>query len=145
MKKNGTITEIISTGILFLFVYTAISKLADHERFRDALHSSALLRNYAGLIAWAIPISELIAALLLMIPSTRLKGLYVSLGLLILFTLYILWMIFFADHLPCNCGGFISKLSWKQHVWFNLFFIGVSIAGIYSFKQQALIQKDIQH
>ncbi len=139
MKWKQNLPEVSSAVVLFLFVYTAISKLAEHERFRDALQSSALLRSYAGVLVWAIPISELIAALLLMIPSTCLKGLYVSLGLLILFTLYILWMILFADHLPCNCGGVISKMSWKQHVFFNLFFIGMSIIGIISSKRNKVL------
>lgn len=139
MKKNEATANVMSAVILFLFVYTAISKLADHERFRDALHSSSLLRNYAGLLAWAIPVTELLIALLLFVPATRLKGLYSSLVLLLLFTMYILWMILYAAHLPCRCGGFISELSWKQHVWFNVFFIGVSIAGIISSKRNKVL------
>ena len=145
MKRTGTIADFISAVILLLFLYTALSKLADHERFSDVLHSAAFFHNNAGLIAWAVPVTELIIALLLIIPSTRLKGLYASLALLILFTLYILCMILFADHLPCNCGGVISKLSWKEHVLFNVVFIGVSVVGIYSLKKQSSIQKDIQH
>lgn len=139
MKRILTIPDAISAVMLLLFFYTALSKLADHERFSDVLHSSALLSNYAGLIAWTLPVIELIIALLLVIPCTRLKGLYASFGLLILFTVYILWMIFFAAHLPCHCGGVISKLSWKQHVFFNLFFIALSIAGIMSTKKYKVL------
>jgi hypothetical protein len=39
-------------------------------------------------------------------------------------------MVSFDKNLPCSCGGIISKLSWKQHILFNLFFIMLSITGI---------------
>jgi hypothetical protein len=39
-------------------------------------------------------------------------------------------MISFDKNLPCSCGGIISKLSWKQHIIFNLFFIVLSVIGI---------------
>jgi hypothetical protein len=39
-------------------------------------------------------------------------------------------MLAFDTSLPCSCGGIIAKLSWKEHVVFNLFFIANSVAGI---------------
>jgi hypothetical protein len=39
-------------------------------------------------------------------------------------------MILFAEHLPCNCGGVLQKMNWRQHLIFNLFFICLSLIGI---------------
>jgi hypothetical protein len=35
-------------------------------------------------------------------------------------------MILSFAKLPCQCGGVISKMSWKEHVVFNAFFIVVN-------------------
>jgi hypothetical protein len=130
MKRTLVIADFISGLILLLLLYTSISKMVDYERFKDVLRASPLLKSFAGFIAWALPLTELIIALMLFIPATRLKGLYTSLALLILLTLYLVYMIKFTPHLPCNCGGVLKQLSWTQHIFFNLFFIGLSIAGI---------------
>lgn len=138
LKNILTITDIISALILLLFLYTAVSKLADHERFNDVLLSSPLLTNYADSVTWALPVTELIITLLLFIPSTRRPGLYASFILLIILTLYLLWMVLFASHLPCNCGGVISEMSWIQHIAFNGFFIIINLIGIRYSKRTTL-------
>lgn len=130
MKRTLIIADFISGLILLLLVYTSISKMVDHERFKDVLLSSPLLKPFAGFIGWALPLTEFIIALMLFIPATRLKGLYASMSLLILLTLYLVYMIKFTPHLPCNCGGVLKQLSWEQHIFFNLFFIGLSLFGI---------------
>lgn len=129
-KSKEMFRDIVSAVVLFLFLYTGVSKLLDFERFRDVLGTSPLLKHYAVLIAWSLPITEIILAILLFIPATRLNGLYGSLGIMLVFTVYLAWMVRFAEHLPCNCGGVISKLSWNQHIVFNLVVIILIIAGI---------------
>ncbi|MGN6801262.1 MAG: MauE/DoxX family redox-associated membrane protein [Ginsengibacter sp.] len=48
-----------------------------------------------------------------------------------MFTTYLLYMILTKSTLPCSCGGAIQKLSWRQHIFFNTFFILISIVAIY--------------
>jgi len=32
--------------------------------------------------------------------------------------------------MPCGCGGVIEKMSWIQHLWFNLIFLALSIFAL---------------
>ena len=130
INKLILIADIISGVVLLLFLYTALSKLFDYETFRFVLKKSPLLYRFAGFIAIALPIAELFVALLLFIPRTRLNGLYAAFSLILLFTGYLVYMIALTPDLPCNCGGVLKQLTWKQHILFNLFFILLSLTGI---------------
>lgn len=128
--KRATIIEIIAALLILLFVYTGISKLSEQPAFINVLSKSPLIGNFSEVIAWALPITELIVALLLMFPTTRLKGLYASAILMSIFTIYLGYMIAFTPKLPCSCGGALKQLTWKQHLVFNIFFTLLAVWGI---------------
>jgi hypothetical protein len=129
MKKN-TIVELISALLLFLFTYTAISKLLDFDRFKYQIGQSPFITNISWLVIWSIPSAEIIISIFLIFRRTRLAGLYLSFFLLLLFTGYIFIMLRYSSYLPCSCGGVLSIMSWKQHLIFNLVFTGLALAGI---------------
>ena len=129
VKRNPAV-EICSSLLILLFAYTSISKYLNIGSFRFVLHESPLIHKGAGVIAWLLPAAELLIVLLLIIPKFRITGLKISLVALVLFTSYLIYMVLFAEHLPCSCGGVISKMSWGQHIIFNLFFIGIAFVGI---------------
>jgi uncharacterized membrane protein YphA (DoxX/SURF4 family) len=135
ISKPVLMADIISGGVLLLFLYTSLSKLADYEAFKNVLTASPLLKPVAGLIAWLVPVSELVIVVLLFIPPYRLKGLYASVILICFFTLYLLYMIVFTPHLPCKSGGVIKLLTWPEHIVFNLFFVFLSVTGILLYKR----------
>jgi hypothetical protein len=56
-------------------------------------------------------------------------GLYASFFLMSLFTAYLMIMLNVSYYVPCSCGGVLEKLSWNQHIVFNVFFIVISAAG----------------
>jgi len=117
-------------SLVFLFVYTATSKLSHLYIFQGQLARFPWIMHYAVVLSWAVPVMELAASGLLLASRTRRTGLYVSLGLMISFTLYLAFMLGSQEHLPCSCGGVISSMSWQQHLVFNLFFTGIAIAGL---------------
>ncbi len=137
--KNARIEVIASSTLILLYTYTAISKFTDQELFKVTLRRSPLIDHGADTIAWLLPATELIVVLLLFFERTRKTGLYASLVLLVLFTLYLLYMVLFAADLPCSCGGMLSKMSWKQHIFFNLFFIVLNLIGIGRFRLYELL------
>jgi hypothetical protein len=137
MKQKIAI-EIICCLLVLLFVYAAFSKLLEYHTFKIQLSNSPFLNPFAVIIVWLIPATELILTLMLTVMSTRKVALYVSLILLVVFTLYIAGMLLFAIHLPCSCGGIIQQLSWKQHLLFNLFFIVLTVIGIVLERNQKL-------
>jgi hypothetical protein len=129
--SQNIITEIIAALYIFLFVYTAVSKLITHDQFAAVLSASPLLGSVSVLISWMIPLIELLIAVLLFFPTSRRLGLKMSLYLMLAFTIYIAYMIAFTPKLPCACGGVISSLSWTGHLLFNLLFILLAFLGLY--------------
>jgi hypothetical protein len=127
MKK--WIVDIINALLILLFAYTSISKLVHIDHFRYVLSKAPLTGDYSSFFAWAIILVEIVIVLLLF--TTIRTGLYAAALLLILFTTYLLYMILTKSTLPCSCGGVIQKLSWRQHIFFNTFFILISIVAIY--------------
>jgi hypothetical protein len=116
---------------IFLFLYAAYSKIADHRRFENGLSKVALIRSLASYIAWIVPLAEILISTLLIIPRTYKLGLSAFVGLMAVFTVYIISMLLWATKLPCHCGGVIEKLSWIQHVWFNLAFIAIAVFALW--------------
>jgi hypothetical protein len=112
---------------IFLFVYTAVSKLLDFQSFSIVLRHSPLIGKTAPVIAILLPVTELVVSLLLLLPRTLKLGLYSFLSLLILFTLYLVYMLSFSPSLPCTCGGVFKYMSWHHHLTFNLVFISLAV------------------
>ena len=139
--KTQMITK-ITDGISYLFVallvYTASSKLMTLTAFEKVLSRSPLLAGFSELLAWAVPIVEILIALLLIIPFTKRMGLFAALGLMLVFTGYLGYMILSMtdQELPCSCGGVVSLLSWQQHIWFNLGFIGLALIGLLGYRKR---------
>jgi hypothetical protein len=129
MKRN-LIIEIISSLLILLFIYAAVSKLLDYETFKVQLSKSPFITQFAGIVSWALPIGEILVGLTLASKRTRLIGLYASLFLMTMFTTYIYTMLHYSYYIPCSCGGILSKMGWTAHLWFNVGFVMLSIAGI---------------
>ncbi len=128
--KKSMFLDIVVGLLIFLFVYTSISKLNDIYKFQAAIKQSPLIGDRSVFFSWAVPVSELFVSLLLFIPFTRRLGLYGSFALMLVFTLYIGYMITYTPHLPCSCGGVLKQMSWKQHLFFNIGFTILALAGI---------------
>ena len=133
--KRTTILEGIAALFILLFVYTGINKIIAIDTLKYVLKDYPLIGNYPALIAWGLPVIELLIAVLLFIPGTRKIGLYSSLVLMIGFTSYLIYMLRFTTQLPCTCGGMLQELSWGQHLVFNIFFIALGIIGIRLYKR----------
>jgi putative oxidoreductase len=126
------IINIISFLLILLFVYTAMSKLMDFEQFKTQMFNQALPREVATILIWTLPGLELLTAVMLFFEQTRLLGYYLSAVLLCLFTAYIALVLLHSfSRIPCSCGGVIKALGWKTHLVFNLFFLLLSILGIF--------------
>jgi len=130
MKKT-VIIDIICFLFIVLFVYAAVFKLIDVQKFRVQIGQSPFLTNIAPFVAWFIPITEILVALLLAIPRFRLTGLYASFSLMVMFTAYIIVILNFSKHIPCSCGGVLETLGWTEHLIFNVGFILLAVVGVF--------------
>jgi uncharacterized membrane protein YphA (DoxX/SURF4 family) len=116
--------------LILLMVYAAWAKWNDYYNFRAGLEESPIIAPFAGILVWAVPITELVIALLLMLPPLRLHGLYAAFVLMVLFTLYIIVMLSFYEDIPCSCGGILEEMPWGVHIAFNSVFVLLSAWGI---------------
>lgn len=129
--SRNTAIEIISALIILLFVYTALSKLTNWTNFQFSLAQSPLVEHKVKLVAYFVPISELLVSLLLLIPRTRLWGFYGASALMLLFTGYVAYLVLFVPHVPCACGGIMKILTWPQHLLINSIYTALAITGIF--------------
>jgi hypothetical protein len=129
MKRKIAI-EVISFLFIFLFVYAAVNKLIDYQKFTVQVGQSPLLTGFGGFIPWMVIAAELLTAFLLTIPRFRLMGFFSAFTLMTMFTAYIVAILKFSSHIPCSCGGVLETLGWTEHLIFNLVFAALSLVGI---------------
>lgn len=130
--KRKLFTEIVALLHIALFIYAALSKLLDYENFQIQLGQSPLLSGFTSFISWGIPAIEILIAILLAFPRTRIPGLAASLVLMIMFSTYIFTVLHFSNYVPCGCGGILEDMKWEDHLLFNLAFVILSSSALIS-------------
>ncbi len=139
--KKAALVEIISILFILLFTYAAVSKLLDYRHFRIEMGKSPVLAGISGWLAWILPVTEMIIAVILCGPKIRWVGLYLSLTLMTMFTTYLITILKFSAFVPCTCGGLLEKMSWNTHIGFNIFFIALALLAILFLPEQKTFSK----
>jgi thiol-disulfide isomerase/thioredoxin len=134
--KPTILVNAVTYFFIFLFLYTGGEKLTEIHLFKEQMISSPLLGSMAGFIAWALPITEILLAIVLFVPAWQVKALYASVALMILFTLYLAGILLIDTHLICSCGGIIEQLSPRQHLWFNGACISLALLALLAARRQ---------
>jgi putative oxidoreductase len=139
--KFRSVSKLILSGIpsllIFLWVYAALSKLINFEQSRNQMLQQVFPAGLSELLAWAVPVVELSTAGLLIFKKTQRAGLYISLFLLLHFTIYIcVVMLNVFGRIPCSCGGILEKMSWGQHLVFNLFFLFLTLIALFQISEE---------
>ena len=127
-KKNALI--IICYLYVAMLIYAATSKILDFETFKIQLGQSPLLSAFAGWITIVVPTAEIFISILLLIPRFRFIGLFASYMLMVTFTAYIYIILNYSSFIPCSCGGILEKMTWNQHLIFNIVFIAFAVIAI---------------
>jgi len=131
MHRRQILLEVIVSLYVLLFLYAGFSKFLDFRTFVKDMNNQPLPNSWTPFLVWFIPCSEIALSLGLIFERTRLISLYGSLVLMGLFSGYTLIILSHAfSYIPCSCGGIINRLTWRQHLLLNLFFVGLAIAGI---------------
>ncbi len=126
---------------MLLFAYAVASKLLDITRFRYDIQNQPFPRWIRESFIWVVPAVEACIVLLLLFNRTRLIGFWLAWSILFLFTLYTALILSGAfGRVPCSCGGIISHLTWKQHLYFNIFFLLTASAGLIMESQNLIIK-----
>ena len=124
------ILNVIVSLLVFLFVYAAMTKMMAMDQFRVQIGQSPLLTRWSGMLSWVVPGVELLVSVILCYRPTRVAGLFVSFGLMVMFTTYIIVVMNFSPFVPCSCGGVLEDMTWGQHLVFNVVFVVLALVGI---------------
>lgn len=131
MKIKEWILEISGYLAALLFLYTAVSKLIDLETFRGQISNQVFGNQYTPFLTYAIPLSELTVAILLVWPKIRVYGFAAFTCMMAAFTLYVaLVTANYFDRTPCGCATAFEKLSWEWHLAINIFFTLLGGGGL---------------
>jgi uncharacterized membrane protein YphA (DoxX/SURF4 family) len=114
-----------------MFIYAATTKLLDYQNFVSQLSQSPIIGAYALPASILIPVLEIVISLMLFHPTTRFVAFFAAFHLMSMFTAYIYIILNFSDFIPCSCGGVLEKMTWTQHIFFNLAFVALAIVGIF--------------
>ncbi|MEB2777320.1 hypothetical protein SYJ56_18545 [Algoriphagus sp. D3-2-R+10] len=117
--------------LIVILVYSGLDKLISWDESRNAFHNQTFPDELAEVLAYAVPIVELLIASLLLFSVTRWWGFLSSILLLTVFTTYVglIWVGAF-PRVPCNCAGIMESLGWAEHFWMNLGLIGLAVWGL---------------
>lgn len=135
------LTEILYA---FLFSYTGYSKLSDIGPFTKGISKTPIFGHYAGIIAYGVPILEIVLAFGIVMPFRRIKHVSLALSVVLLgiFTVYLIVMILFVKEKLCHCGGVIGSMGWTHHLVFNLVFL---LLGLWAIKKKRFIDIKKNH
>lgn len=129
-QLKALIVTVVSYLYILLFVYAAVSKLLDFEKFQVQIGQSPLLSAFAGPISVLVPGLELFIVLLLCLSKFRFWGLLASFHLMVLFAMYIYFILHYSSNIPCSCGGILEALGWREHLVFNIVFLLLALFGL---------------
>lgn len=129
-KINVFIPLFVTYFFVLLFCYAGISKIHDFKNFQVQISASPLLKGFSQFIPYTIIIVEFLIAGLLCYRKTRTTGLIGSFVLMLIFTGYIAILLRTSKNLPCSCGGILEKMSWNQHLYFNIGCVILSIIAL---------------
>ena len=116
MMPDPVVTYLVAAALAIALLVGAWQKLRDLAAFRTALEGYALLPlAVAGVVARALPVTEALAGLALVIERTRILGVMLAVALLAVVTSAVIINLLRGRHdLSCGCGGIEDEqtLSW---------------------------------
>lgn len=131
-KRTNILAHSIVILMMLLWIPVVLDKVINFTSFRYDIFRQPISYGLAYTLIYSLPVLELLAVLLLISTRYRKAGFILSAILMAVFTGYIgLALLGAWSDLPCGCGSVISSLTWHQHLWFNLFFLALSIWGYY--------------
>jgi hypothetical protein len=120
MKTRKIIVEIICLILLLNFFYEGIYKIAYWGNYAFWVKHAPLLRPIWQLLTYIIPVGEIALALSFLAPKFRIKALYISIGVLIVFVLWVMSSYLFTSRLFWPYHALWEKPTWMQKMLISL-------------------------
>lgn len=122
---------IITVFLVALWAYASLSKILNLAEFKQAMALQVFPDWFGKMLIILVPLAELILIGLLLVPASRLLGMYGSFFMMSAFTMYIAGaLLHLYERTPCACGGLFARLGWRAHLRLNIVLTLISLAGI---------------
>lgn len=132
LKRERTTFNIVIVLLLLLWIPVSIDKIIDFPVFKEGIIRQPFSDTLGYILIYTLPALELIIVLALVMEKFHQAGLVLSTILMTAFTSYIAVALLGAwEKLPCGCGSVIRGMTWTLHFFFNLFFLVLSVLGLY--------------
>ncbi|MHA4806562.1 MauE/DoxX family redox-associated membrane protein [Flavitalea flava] len=130
MKIRKLITEIICFALLLNFFYDGIYKLVHIQEYQFWLKHAAFVKLMPGYFTYTIPLVEVVLAILILIPLSRVFALYLSMILPIIFILYVMSSFLFSPLIFWPFHGLWAHPSWMQKMVYSLLLSWLAFTAI---------------
>ena len=122
---------LISGLLIILWAYSSFSKVLELDKFKHAMATQVFPKWIGKIFVFIIPLSEIVMITLLILPDTRLIGMYASFIMMLAFTIYVAGSVFeIYERKPCACGGLFGRLGWNRHLNVNAILTLIALTGI---------------
>lgn len=117
MRPDPVVTHLVAAALAMLLLVGAWQKLRDQMAFRTALEAYDIVpaNSLSGVFAWALPLAEALAAVMLVVDGTRVAGAALAALLLCVVTAAVIINLARGrTDIGCGCGGIEDEqtLSW---------------------------------
>ncbi len=127
----GIASLLLRVALVVVFVVSGVAKLVDRDGTRQAVVGFGVPSRYVAPVALLLAPSELVVALLLLLPSTSTVGLVLAFVLLAAFTTVVVAALRAGRRPDCHCFGRVggADVSWRT-VARNGALAGLAVAGL---------------
>jgi len=136
MKTRIIVIEVICWILLLNFFYEGVYKLIYFHQYALWLRYEPFQRPVTGVLAYVIPIGEILLSFLFLIPSCRVTAFYISIIVLVGFVIWIMSSILFTHTMFWPYHALWDKPTWIQKILIWLSFMAIILySGNISFKR----------
>lgn len=120
MKMRKIIVEIICFILLMNWFYEGIYKVAYWSNFSLYMKHAPLLKPVWQVLAYGIPVGEIVLALMFIFPKQRVRALYISIGVSMVFVFWIISVYLFTNRLFWPYHAMWKGPTWMQKMVISL-------------------------
>lgn len=128
--NRSSLSDVVSFLVWLVIFFSAINHGINFNRLRNWVRFSPITANFSEPVAYVILAAELSTVLLLLWRKYRIVGLYSSFLLLVVFTGYILTIMWLRHKMPRSFDGIWMNIGWFYQALINFFLLGLTFIGI---------------
>ena len=125
MKNRKRIAGILCWILLLYFFYEGICKVAYFQQFALWIRFAPLLKPVSGLLAYGLPVGELVLSFLFLFSSLRVSALYIAISGLLIYILWIMSVILFTHYVFTS-----YHVPWENFTWFQKMLVSLLLGWL---------------